>query len=206
MRAEQVAVPGTVEGGVPAVVEEQAAVGPQPWRRRLREEQRLAELSLGDVGAHGLVRGEARHQDDGDLGAECLAKPLRLAQLDLEEAHAVQCLGDRLDPAPEPRRHPAGEHDEGDLPLPERSGSRRRRLVVARLTGRRQRRQVGRQWWLDRPGDDVRCCPERPVAKPGPQLLEGLSVEAVSLEGLPRGRVELVEDHRDLAGAGSESA
>ena len=81
-----------------------------------------------------------------------------------------------------------------------------RRLVVARLPRRRQVRQVGRQWRLDRPGDDVRRCPERPVAKRGPQPLEGFRIEAVSLECLARGRVELVEDHRDLAGAGSESA
>ena len=168
--------------------------------------ERLAEPSLCDVGAHGLVRREARHQDDGNLGTERLAQPLRLPQLDLEEAHAVQCLGDRLDPAAEPGRHPAGEHDEGDLALPKRRGACRRRLVIARLPGRRQVRQVGRQWRLDRPGDDVRGRPQRPVAKPGPQLLEGLRVEAVSLEGLARGRVELVEDHRDLAGAGSESA
>ena len=77
---KQVAVARAVERGVPVLVEEQAAVGPQPRRRRLREEERIAEAALRDVGANGLVRREARHQRDRNLGAERLAQRGRLAR------------------------------------------------------------------------------------------------------------------------------
>ena len=85
--------------------------GAADWPNRSGSPRR----SLGDVAAHRLVGREARHQRDRDLGAERVGEPPRLRELDLEEAPAVERLGDRLDAAAEPRRHAAREDDHRDL-------------------------------------------------------------------------------------------
>ena len=100
----------TVERRLP-LLDEHAAVGPQARRSGLAEPEWVSEPLLGHVRADGRVGGEARHQRHGNLDAERLAEASGLAELDLEEASAVDRLGDRLDPAAEARRHSTGEHD-----------------------------------------------------------------------------------------------
>ena len=165
-RREHVAVTRPVERRRPVLLDEHAAVGPQARRSGLAEPERLAEPLLGDVRADDLVRGEARHHRDGNLGAERRAEAGGLAELDLEEAPAVDRLGDRLDAAAEARRHSAREHDHRDRARRERRPSRPR--PPRRSPGRPApaAQQIRRQRRLDHALDDVAGGRQRAVGEP----------------------------------------
>ena len=110
-RREDIAVTRAIERRLSVLLEEHGAVGPDAGCSGLAEPEWVSEPLLGDVRTDDLVRREARHHGHGNLDPERVAKPSGLAELDLEEASAVDRLGDRLDAAAEARRHSAGEHD-----------------------------------------------------------------------------------------------
>ena len=182
----------------PAVRSDEEACRPGAGGGRgLAEEQRLPEPALGDVRAHGGVGGEARHQDDGDLGTERACETLRLVELHLEEAAPVERLGDRLDAH---RRSASPSRPRGRRA---RSGPRVAPLSPAAAAsanpgspGAGSARQVGIERRLDDPLDDVAAVAQRAVGELAPQPLERLGVEPVRLEDRAGGGIDLVEDHR----------
>ncbi len=88
-RGEEIAVPRRVQRGMPLGVAEQLARGLEPKRYELVEDERVAEVALGDMRADRRIRREARHERDGDRDAHGALEHLRLDELRLEEAQAV---------------------------------------------------------------------------------------------------------------------
>ena len=157
-RRENVAVARAVERRLPVFLDEHAAVGPQARRSGLAEPEWVSEPLLRHVRADDLVRREARHQGNGDLDAERLAQASGLAELDLEEAPAVDRLGDRLHAAAEARRHPAGEHDHRHRSRLQPVDTGRLGLGEARVARLRQR-QRDPTAAAARPRPEPRCPP-----------------------------------------------
>ena len=97
-RRQQVAVARPVERRLPVGADEQAAVGPQARRRRLAEPERLARAPARRRAPARPRR--SRSSSSARPGSRCRApRPSRsrLAELDLEEAAAVDRLRDGLD-------------------------------------------------------------------------------------------------------------
>ncbi len=161
-------MPRPVERGAAVGTDEEAGVRAQARGCGLGEEQRLPEPALHDVLAHCGVGGEARHQDDGNLRVERACETLRLVELHLEKAAAVERLGDRLDPTAEARRHATGEDDHRDPAASQCLFAGRGRLGESGLPGGRQLRQVGIERRLDDPVHHVAAAAQRAVGELAP--------------------------------------
>ena len=155
-----------------------------------------------------VVGREARHQRHGDLGAERVGQAPRLPELDLEEAAAVDRLRHGLDAAAEPRCHATGEDDHRDRARAERLRPRCDGLVEARA--RRAPAMTVRS-----EGSGGSTAPSTTFAAgrrasrrraPARSRSNVVGVEPVALEDRARPRIDLVQDHRDRTGAGSEAA
>ena len=176
---------------------------PPVWQNRSGSPSpRSATCARNDV-----VRREARHQRH--RGSRDRAPPPGAAspELDLEEAPSVDRLRHGLDAATEPRRHATGEDDDRDRARAKRL--RPRRDAPPRspaLPGAGSDGEVAGLRRLDDALDDVRPGRERPGAEGGPEPIERGGVEPVPLEHRACPRIDLVEDHRDRTGTGSEAA
>ena len=204
---EEISVARPVERGVPVGAEEQAAVRPQTRCRGLTEEEGSTEPPLGDVSADGIVGREARHQGNRDLGSRAVASRCVSRELHLEEAPPVDCLHHGLHLAAEPGRHAAREHDHRHRPRPEGVRPGLDGLVEPRLPGRRQG-DAGRtgSGGSTAPWTACSASRSRPVDEPPAKPFEGGGVEPVAFECCARLGIDLVEDHLELTGAGSEVA
>ena len=205
-RRQEIPVARPVERRLPVGAEEQAAVRPQTRCRGLTEEEGSTEPPRGDVSADGSVGREARHQGNRDLGLEGGGQPLRLGELHLEEAPPVDRLHHGLHLAAEACRHAAREHDHRHRPRPEGVRPGLDGLVEPRFPGRRQGDEVGGQRGLDGALDGISASRSRPVDEPPAKPFEGGGVEPVAFERCARLGIDLVEDHLQLTGAGSEVA
>ncbi len=117
----------------------------------------------------------------------------RLPQLRLEEAHAVDGGQHRFDDAAEACRHSAREDDLCDLAAAKRFEPGSSNLVVARIVGRRERRDLVDARCLDDATHEIRLGRQLADSHASPQRLEESLVEAEPLEN--RGSFPIDVDH-----------
>jgi hypothetical protein len=180
-------VAGRIQRHRPLRVAEELARRLEPERDELVEDERLAEPTLVDVLADGLIGSEARHERHRHRRVERLLERSGLGKLRLEEAHAVHRPEHGLYDAAEARRHAAREDDLGDLAAAQGVDAGGSRGLVAGLARPGQRGEVLVRRRLEHASDQVRLGRELARRDHRAQPLEELLVEP-----------ELVEDTSDL--------
>ena len=207
MHAEQVAVPGPVErGACPSAPTKRLPSGPQPRRRRLREEAAAARGR-----ARRRARARRRRSRSSSSGRRGSRRRARVARRSVSRSFTSRKLRPSSASAtaltPPPKRVA--------MPPASTTSAISARLGAPRPRPRPPRRSRARpgpagasgrngSGGSTTPGDDVAAATQRAVGELAPQPLEHLGIEPVALEDRAGGGIDLVEDHRERTGAGSD--
>ena len=154
-RLEEIAVPRSVERRLTGFVAKQLPADLESHRDELVEDEGISEPALRHMRANHVVRREARHERYRNLPGDATLESACLRELDLEEAAPVDSGKGGLDDSPEPRRHPAREHDLRDLAPLESVDPGSVRVVVPGLTWLGEAGQILVARRIDRPSHDV---------------------------------------------------